>query len=271
MLPLRYNFSSRARELSGGEAIVVSIAKSGRTWVRAFLCAYYCKRFGHSFTLQPQQYKDVRIPKIVYSHDLFEARTKGDLWDRLRGKYLIPASELQRAPIILLARDPRDAFVSHYVQLVRRARETPNELKEKRIGDLLRDRTFGIEFIVTTMNRWLNEFSSRQNFTLLRYETLRADPAANFRFLLAVLGEGAPDPNAFAHALEFSDFANMKKLEAAGAFDSKILRPGDVKDPESFKVRRGKIGGYREYLSEEDQLYAARAIGRLDARFDYSP
>ena len=40
----------------------------------------------------------------------------------------------------------------------------------------------------------------------------------------------------------------MKKLEAAGAFDSKILKPGNVTDPESFKVRRGKVGGYREYL-----------------------
>ena len=61
----------------------------------------------------------------------------------------------------------------------------------------------------------------------------------------------------FQEALEFSRFENMQKLEAAGAFDSKILHPGDVRDPESFKVRRGKIGGYREYLSAEDQQFAA--------------
>src|SRR5438046_10268684 len=75
----------------------------------------------------------------------------------------------------------------------------------------------------------------------------------------------------FQAALDFSRFDNMQKLEAAGAFDSKILRPGDVRDPESFKVRRGKVGGYREYLSAEDQEYAAGALTNLESGFGYSP
>jgi hypothetical protein len=62
----------------------------------------------------------------------------------------------------------------------------------------------------------------------------------------------------------------MQKLEAAGAFDSNILHPGDVRDPESFKVRRGKVGGYREYLSFEDQKYAADELIKLDPRFGYN-
>src|SRR6266576_1551453 len=113
----RRNFSSRARELSGGDVIIVSIPKSGRTWVRTFLCAYFCQRRGYAFTLEPERYEDSAIPRIVYSHDLFEHRTKGDLWDRVRSKYLIPAKELRRAKIILLARDPRDTFVSLYLQM----------------------------------------------------------------------------------------------------------------------------------------------------------
>src|SRR5947209_4020354 len=124
MNELRWNFSSRAAELSGGDAIVVSIPKSGRTWIRTFLCAYYCRKTGHDFTLEPERYGDSRIPRIVYSHDRFEQRTKARVWDQIRGKYLIPASELGRAAIILLVRDPRDAFVSLYLQLTRRTRET---------------------------------------------------------------------------------------------------------------------------------------------------
>jgi Sulfotransferase domain len=267
--PLRFNFSSRARELSGGDVIVVSIPKSGRTWVRAFLCAYFCQRCGHPFTLDPEQYHDERIPRVIYSHDLFEERTKGDIWDRIRGKYRIPRVAIRGARIILLARDPRDAFVSHYVQLARRSQETPNELKQKSITQLLHDRAFGISAIIGTMNRWLAEFSAREGFILVRYESLRAEPKEGFRALLAAIDTQPPDPSAFAHALAFSEFENMKKLEAAGAFDSKILRPGDVRDPESFKVRRGKIGGYREYLSEEDQWFAADAMKQLDPRFGY--
>jgi hypothetical protein len=269
VLPFRFNFSSRARELSGGDAIIISIPKSGRTWVRAFLCAYFCERAGQSFTLEPEKQRVPGAPRIIYSHDLFEQRTKADLWDRLRKKYLIPASELRRSQIILLARDPRDAFVSLYLQLVRRSADTPNELKQKSISALLRDRAFGLYAMVETMNRWLKEFGDRKRFTLVHYESLRADPEKTFRALLTAIGESSPDESAFTKALAFSNFENMKKLEAAGAFDSKILKPGDVRDPESFKVRRGKVGGYREYLSNEDQRYAAEAVKLLHPRFGY--
>jgi len=35
-------------------------------------------------------------------------------------------------------------------------------------------------------------------------------------------------------------------------------------------VRRGKVGGYREYLSADDQEYAADALMQLDPRFEYN-
>jgi len=265
----RRNFSSRARELSGGHAIILSVPKSGRTWLRAFLCAYFCRRFGLEFTLRTGRYDLPGFPRIVFSHDLFEHRTKGDRWDKVRGKYLVPRRELNRAKVILLARDPRDCFVSLYLQLTRRDPNAPVELRGKTVSEMLRDEKFGVHAIISTMNHWLNEFSERDNFTLVRYEALRAAPAEHFRDLLAVLGELSPDANIFQDALAFSRFENMQKLEAAGAFDSNILHPGDVRDPESFKVRRGKVGGYREYLSVEDQQYAAAALMDLDPRFGY--
>ena len=266
----RWNFSSRARELSGGDVIVISVPKSGRTWVRTFLCAYFCKRAGRPFTLRPDRYHEPAIPRLIFSHDFAEQRMKGRLWDRIRGKYLVPARELARARIILLVRDPRDAFVSLYMQMVHRAPETPQRVKEKNVGDLLRDRRYGIVSIIKTMNNWFTELGQRQNFTLLHYESLRATPEQNFRALLATLGEDSPDAEAFKYALEFSDFANMQRLEATGVFDSKILRSRDVRNPESFKVRRGKVGGYRDYLSPEDQAFAADALKHLDARFGYT-
>ncbi len=264
---VRWNVSSRARQLSGGDALVVSIPKSGRTWVRTFLCAYFCAKLERPFTLDPEEYPGV--PRIIYTHDLFEQRTKADRWDKLRGKYLIPARERKRLPIILLARDPRDAFVSLYVQLTRRTRETPDELKRKSASELLRDAAFGIGSMVEIMNCWLAEWSGRADFLLLRYETLRDAPASGFRALLHLLGEQPVEEKAFAHALGFSDFEHMQKLEGAGSFASKILRAGDTRDPESFKVRRGKIGGFEDYLSPDDQAYAAKALAKLDPQFGY--
>src|SRR6266481_291754 len=46
-----------------------------------------------------------------------------------------------------------------------------------------------------------------------------------------------------------------------------ILDPGDVRDPGSFKLRRRKVGDYREYLSIENQQYAANALAELDPQF----
>ena len=272
-MPLvRWNFSSRAQSLSGGDAIVLSIPKSGRTWLRAFVSAYFCRRYGFEMTLEPERYDHPAIPRIIYSHDTFEQRTKAErIWDTLRGKYLIPAAELRRARILLLARDPRDAFVSLFVQTTRRVQENPDELKSKSAAELLRDPAFGIRSIVQVMNGWLAELGANGNFTLFRYEALRENPVQGFREVLNALGEASPDEDAFAHALAFSDFGNMKKLEQQGAFESKILRAGDVHDPESFKVRRGKVGGFREYLSVEDQQYAADVLRQLDPRFGYNP
>jgi sulfotransferase family protein len=107
------------------------------------------------------------------------------------------------------------------------------------------------------------------DFALVRYESLHAAPEENFRQLLAAIGESLPDDVAFSRALAFSAFDNMKKLEAAGAFDSKILQPGDARDPESFKVRRGKVGGYIDYLEEADITYVAEVMRELDPRFGY--
>lgn len=270
MFPPRRNWSSRAAALSGSDLLVISVPKSGRTWLRAFLCAYFCKLHGYDFTLQPERYHDAAIPRIIYSHDLFEHRTKGSVWDWLRGKYLVPANELRRnTRIVLLARDPRDTFVSLYLQLTRRDPGTRQRFADATISELLRDRLFGIGSIVSTMNEWLREFSGRAGFLLLRYESVRADPAPHFIEVLNLLEQRTADMSIFQSALAFADFENMQKLEAAGAFDSKILRARDVADRESFKVRRGKVGGYTDYLREDDLEYADRAVAHLDERFGY--
>ncbi len=264
---VRWNLSSRARQLSGGDALVVSIPKSGRTWLRTFLCAYYCEKLGRPFTLEPEKYPGV--PRVIYTHDIFEQLTKASRWDKLRGKFLIPPRERAHLPVVLLARDPRDALVSLHVQFTRRTRETPEELKRKSLSELLRDPANGIKSMVETMNSWLAEWSHRSNFLLLRYEDLRRDPKTGFASLLQLLGEKPVNQPAFEKALRFSEFDQMRAAEAGDLFDSKILRAGDTSDPESYKVRRGEIGGFLKEFSPADQAYAAGALGQLDTRFGY--
>lgn len=265
----RRNFSSRARELSRGDAIVISIPNSGRTWVRTFLCAYFCARYERPFSLHPETYHDSRIPRITYTHDLYEHYTKTRWWERVRGKFLVPPHQFKRVRIILLARDPRDAFVSHYIEMTRRTVETANELKSRALGDVLRDPIFGIVLIIETMNAWLTEFARRPDCIIVRYEDLHATPNEQFRRVLVALGETAPQARHFEKALESSRFDNMRKMEASLEYDRQLLQPGDVNDSESYKVRRGKIGGYVDYLDPSDIAYADQAMSALDPRFGY--
>lgn len=269
-MPWRINLSTRAPRLSGGDAIVISNPNSGRTWIRTFLAAYFCARTGHAFSLDPEQYNDPAIPRIIYTHDLYEHYTKTRWYERVRSKFLVPRGELKRARILLLARDPRDAFVSHYHELTRRTSETAGELKGRTIGEILRDRVHGIDLMVQTMNEWLAEFGARGDCTLVRYEDLHAAAEEQFRRILSAVGEAEVSEEHFAHAVQFSHFGNMKKMEASKQYDPKLLQPGDVNDPESYKVRRGKVAGYRDYLAGDDLLYANAAVARLSPRFGYA-
>jgi hypothetical protein len=62
----------------------------------------------------------------------------------------------------------------------------------------------------------------------------------------------------------------MRQLEASRSFATKILQPRNPDDPESFKVRKGMIGGFREYLSAESQSYARQVCAGLNPRFCYN-
>lgn len=266
---MRWNLSSRARELADADAIVLSVPKSGRTWLRTFISSYYASKTGQPFSLELTRNRQAGIPRIVYSHDRFEHRSKGDAWDRLRGKYLVPEKDLQRARLLLLMRDPRDAFVSYFVQMTRRNPDAPDELKKMSADEMLRDPRVGIAAMVETINHWFKKFANHPRFQFVRYEDLRADPRTFLAKALQAIGESEIASEPFEHALQFSSFEHMQQLEASGAFGSKILRPLDASDLETFKVRKGEVGGFRAYLSPESQRFAAQIVGQLDPPLSY--
>jgi hypothetical protein len=266
---MRWNLSSRARLLSNGDATVLSIPKSGRTWVRVFISAYFSAEAGWPFSVDVTDRRSHGIPRIVYSHDRFEHLTKASAWERVRGKYLVPRDQLASAPVILLARDPRDAFVSYHAQLTRRNHPAPDAIKRLSADELLRHPRFGLRNMIAVMNSWVREFKNRKDFAIFRYEDLRADSGKSFGNLLRALGQDTINDNAFRHALQFSTFENMQQLEATGAFGNKILAPRDRDDRQSYKVRRGQVGGFADSLSPESLAFAARACSTLDPAFGY--
>ncbi len=54
----------------------------------------------------------------------------------------------------------------------------------------------------------------------------------------------------------------MQALELAGAIPGRRLAVADPANPESRKVRRGKVGGYRDYLPPEDVAWIDAYLAR---------
>lgn len=260
----RRNLSSRRRPYASADAIFVSVPKSGRTWLRVFLYRYFSATCRVNFTLNEKEIFAGPLPKLIFTHDLWEHRATARPKDRWRGKHLVPRRAGLEKKIILLARDPRDVLVSLFFQQSKRMHRYKGTL-----SDMLRHPRFGVRLIVDVMNAWIKEWGGRPNCKLVRYEDCKRDTVSTFRDLVTFVAAAAVDEAAFRGALEFSSFDNMKAMESAGQFDTRILAPGDRADPESFKVRRGEVGGYGEYFTDADLEYIKGELARLDARYGY--
>ena len=71
--------------------------------------------------------------------------------------------------------------------------------------------------------------------------------------------------------MEFAAFDSLSRKEKEGFFSSGRLRPADPEDAGSFKVRRGKIGGYRDYFTaEQNDRIDTLVREQLDPFFGYS-
>ena len=60
------------------------------------------------------------------------------------------------------------------------------------------------------------------------------------------------DGSIVASVVERCRFERMRSAEKSHKYESSTMTPGDEQDPESFKVRRGKVNGYVDYLAPED-------------------
>jgi hypothetical protein len=262
----RRNWTSQARLYSEADALVVSVPKSGRTWLRVFLYAYFCHSLNREFTISNRKLTGAGVPKLAFTHDLFGYATSSKLKFRLLGKELIPLQASRVKPILLLVRDPRDVIVSYFFHISRRGSAYRGDLAET-----IRHPRFGINAIIEVLNTWMAEWGARKDFRIVRYEDCRSNTEATFREVLAFMGVKEIDEASLHHGLQFSSFENMKQMESTRKFKNKILSAANLDDPESYKVRRGIVGGYRDYVAPDDIRYLDQAVSRLDERFGYGP
>jgi hypothetical protein len=161
----------------------------------------------------------------------------------------------QRKKVILLVRDPRDVVISCYFQATRRVRRFDGTL-----SDFIRDDRYGIVKILAFYNTWYANRDVPRECLLLHYEDIHADPAKVLTETLTFVGANNVDDQVVRKAVEYSVFSKMKEMEKGKRWTSDVMQPGNGVDADSFKVRRGVVGGYLDYLNEDDVQYVDRAF-----------
>ena len=244
------------------DAYVVSFPKCGRTWLRLMLGKAIDDHFGLGaddlMELTRMADRCPALPRIVFSHDdnaQFKAPDRIETSkERFRGK-----------KVVFLVRDPRDVAVSLYFQLSKR-----RDKYSGTISDFLRRERGGFESLITYYNVWERERARVGDILLVRYEDLHADAAGELRRVVDFLGLGEITDAEVAEAVRFASFDNMRAMEQQDTFGSSRLRPADAGDEESFKTRKGAVGGYREYLTGADLAYVDAKMSGLGSWLGYA-
>lgn len=252
------------KKLEAADLVVVSYGKAGRTWLRVMLSRFYQLLYGLPERLlgfDNFHARDARAPRVFFTHDNYLQDYTGQRDKRaFHGK-----------KVVLLVRNPQDVAVSQYFQWkfrMRRSKKALNEYPEHGadvpIYDFVMRPASGIAKIIDWMNGWAAEVGQMPALLLVRYEDLRVDTVGQ----LARIAEfaGAPhDEAALRGAVEYASIENMRKLEGERKFwlSGGRMTPGDRSDPNSYKVRRAKVGGYRDYF-DDDQV--ARIDGLVDEK-----
>ena len=212
--------------------------------------------------------KNPNVPVLFFTHDNYLKDYAGhDRKAELYGK----------SRVVLLVRDPRDTAVSQFFQWKHRIVPRKKVLNNYPLGDVdlygfITSEQSGIPKIIEFMNAWAAETGRMQDLLVVKYEDLRADTKGELARVLNFFGQ-QPTEEELDDAVSFASVDNMRRMErenAGKATAHRSLKPADANDPSSFKVRRAKVGGWRDYVTEEQSDAIDRMVKeKLDPVFGY--
>jgi hypothetical protein len=236
----------------------VSHPKSGRTWLRAMIGRVLCGRTGLPETdlLNTRSLTAAAgLPVLKWHHGGASLKSPCPRHDELRFDERFAGKS-----IIFVIRDPRDTLVSSYFQAVKRSESIAGNVGE--IGEFIRSSERGLLKWIAFHNLWHDNLARLASFHLVRYEDMHAEPLAALRGVLLAMGLRDVSDDELKDGVEFARFDNLRRLEASGRLRDSALKPKDAADPDSFKVRKGQVGGYRETLSADDIAFIEDTLKR---------
>jgi hypothetical protein len=217
---------------------IVSYQNSGRTWLRVML-------------------SDLGIrAKFTHAGAAYRFRLEPDEVCRNLDRY-------RYRNIVFLARDPLDAIVSNYFQATR-----TDKVFEGTIKEFIRDPHWGLARMLAFNSGWYAARDRFRSFHLVRYETMVTDTEVELEKIVRFIRIPFIPSGAIARSAAANQFDAMKRREMTGElyekYGDRFKQSGTAGD-ENLKVRRGKIGGYADYLDEDDIAYCRALIA--DTRY----
>ncbi len=240
------------RRLGLADVVVVSFGKSGRTWLRVLLSRFFQLRYGLKDSsllgFDNMNRRDARIPRVFFTHDNYLRDYTGNTDNR---------RDFYDKRTVLLVRHPADVAVSQYFQWKFRMRpgkkalnEYPEHGAEVDVFGFVTHEA-GLPKVIEFMNAWARELPRVKDLVVVRYEDLRSDTAGELGRTLRFMGQ-EPTAAELEDCVAFASVENMRKLEEKKVFwlAGSRMRAKDAQNPNSYKVRRAKVGGWRDYFDE---------------------
>lgn len=227
---------------------IISYSKTGRTWLRVLIGKSLCE----IYNLPDEEIINISsksgtagMPHTVYSHDGSAMMDKKSYHELTADK-----SYYRDKKVLLLCRDVRDTLVSAYFQATKRI-----NVFNSSISEFIRSEQYGAIKILTFYKHWYENKDIPKEFLFLRYEDLHKNAEIILQSILRFCGCQEVDNTIIKSAIAYASFSNLKRAEMKNRFNTNILAPKNIYDPESFKVRKGKVGNFSEYLSLDDVRY----------------
>ena len=252
--------------------IFASYGKSGRTWVRVMISRYFqlVHKLPDNVLMGFDNFTRLNsdIPKIFYTHDNYLRGFTGNV-DSKRDFY--------DKKTVLLVRNPMDVAVSQFFQWKYRMRPEkkamnnyPEHDADISVYDFVKHEGQGLPHIIDFMNAWVRELPNIKELLVVRYEDLRAAPEQEMARIVDFLGL-VPNDDFLRDTAEFASVENLRKKEQENYFwrSGSRVQAKDVNDPNTFKVRKAKVGGYRDNFTDEQCEQLDAMVATLDPVFGY--
>jgi hypothetical protein len=234
-------------EINMEDVHLVSYPKSGRTWVRLLISKYLeltAHEKGNSLEDLAALCRANALPTIHLTH------AGGGLRRPFQEDDPKSAQGFAGRKVVFVARNFEDTLVSAFHQAKFRL-----EFFDGDLAAYIRDETYGAKRFIRYLATWARVRKTCSAFTLVRYEDVHANAEASLKLILMACGIPAPDPVQIAAAVEFCKFENLQSMERNNAFKNKSLSARDTSKIETFKFRKGQIGGSKDALTEDDIAY----------------